>query len=71
MDGAAHIVAQGIRQAGYSVSINPSSGHGPTVVATREDGRRLEATAASDLEAMVELGRRVLIEDLSRRGLRN
>ncbi len=69
MDGAAHIVAQGICQAGYSVSICPNSGYGPTVVATREDGRRLEATAASDLEAMVEISRRVLLEDLGRRGL--
>jgi hypothetical protein len=66
MDGTACIVAEGIRSAGYTIAITGVGHSGPTVVATREDGRTLEVTAASDLEAMVELSKRVLLDDLGR-----
>ncbi len=64
MDGTACIVAEGIRSAGYTVEVTGIGQSGPTVVATRKDGRTLEVTAASDLEAMVELSKRVLLDDL-------
>lgn len=68
MDGTACIVAEGIRSAGYTIAVTQVGHSGPTVVATRKDGRKLEVTAASDLEAMVELSRRVLLDDLGRHG---
>ena len=68
MDGTACIVAEGIQSAGYTIAFKGGGTHGPTVVATRGDGQTLEVTAASDLEAMVELSRRVLLDDLAHHG---
>ncbi len=69
MDGAAGIVAKEIQGVGYDISCQATvGGRGPTVIATRRDGQCFEVTAASDLEAMVELSRRILFDDLGRHG---
>ncbi len=65
MDPAARIVAEGIGDTGYQVTVTLQTNGSPVAVATGRDGRKLQVVADNELTAITELSRRLLLETMN------